>query len=177
MPAKRELKLKAYIRDLKKTKEIVKKIAKFKEKKDYTDYFFRTTNPSPASELRLRNIKTEKIITLKILFCKNQIQENIEYEFAVDKADDFIAFLEYIGYKPFCLLRKQSEVYNYKDLKIELVNIQDLGNFIELVLHSKGEFTKEKKDKLQQLALQFNIKKIDIDSRYYSEIHEQRSKK
>lgn len=170
MPIKKELKLKFKIRSLDRIKKKLKKTSIFLEKIEYSDYFFRSKNSKTGSELRLRKLEDKKLITLKTLFHKNDIQVNNEYKFKVDNADDFISFLEFLGYKPFCLLRKHSEVFMKDQVRIELAKIDRVGNFVELTLHTLDTFSDNDEKRLKELSSELGLKKRNIDSRYYSEI-------
>ena len=170
------MKLKAKIENPKKIKEKIKKFASFIGKSKFVDYFFKSDKPSQVSELRLRKLDHKKIITLKILLRRNRIQENIGYKFSVDRADDFVEFLEYIGFKPSCLLRKNSEIYTYRNVVIALTELKDLGYYLELKIDSYGKDFEKNKKKLFSIAKRLGLKKQEIDSRYYSRIKEERDR-
>ncbi|MBN2453967.1 class IV adenylate cyclase [Candidatus Woesearchaeota archaeon] len=166
MAVRNELKLKAKVDDLFAVKEKVKGFAKFQGKKEVADFFFRS-GKKELSELRLRKLQRDKIVTLKVLSHKNEVQENTEYEFKVDNADEFVSFLEYLGFKLFCMLRKKSEVYTSNGITVELANIEGVGNFLEI----KTNRTEERK-KVMELAAKLGVGKKAVDSRYYSLIKE-----
>ncbi|MFH1182391.1 MAG: class IV adenylate cyclase [Candidatus Woesearchaeota archaeon] len=167
MAAINELKLKSKVENLDAVRERVKSLAKFIGRKEFTDYFFYCDKDS-GYELRLRKLGEKKTITLKLLKHRNDVQENVEYEFAVDNADDFIGFLEYLGFKPSCMLRKSSESFKHDDVSIELATVEHLGCFVELVICTKDELTEEHEKQLKELAAKLGLKAID--SRYYPEI-------
>lgn len=174
MATKKELKLKAKINDLEAMRGKVKEIGEFLVKERFVDYFFKSEKLENISELRLRKLDGDRIVKLKILLSKDKIQQNAEYEFKVDNADDFVEFLEHIGINPSTLLHKESELYKYEDATIELTNVEGLGDYVELVMYSKDELIEENKKKLIDLASKLGIGEEEIDSRYYRAIKEEK---
>lgn len=166
MATANELKLKSRVASLDDVREKVKKLAKFIGKKEFTDFFF-YYDKGEGYELRLRKLGEKKTITLKVLKRRNDVQENLEYEFGVDNADDFIGFLEYLGFTPSCMLRKSSELFQHGDISIELASVENMGFFVELVIR-KDELTEEHEKQLKELAINLGLEAID--SRYYPEI-------
>ncbi len=176
MSINKELKLKAKIKDVDSIRKNIKKLALFLENDISTDYFFKKNSGEETSELRLRKLEFKKEITLKIIIKRDYLQENVEYTFNVDNANDFTNFLEFIGYKPSCFFKKRSEKYSYGKINIEIVNIDKIGNFVEIIMHKKDDFTEQDKNKLIMLAKKIGIDNNNLDSRYYSCIKEEELK-
>jgi len=170
MTETQELKLKIKIKNVGKIRKHIKSLASFIGTKEYVDYFFRSQTNKSNSELRIRKFEEGKSITLKILSSKKGIQENIEYKFHVDNANEFVNFLEYMGFKPFCSLRKSSEMYSYENIIIELANITKLGHYLELIIHGKTTFSAFNKKKLMELSSKLDLNPKSFETRYYSEM-------
>jgi predicted adenylyl cyclase CyaB len=166
----KELKLKARISNIEEMRQRVKKIATPVRKEEVVDYFFKS-KLKPHPEMRLRRLENDKLVTLKIPFSKeNGMQENNEYKFSVGHADEFVSFLEKVGFKPCCMQHKSSEIYAHDDVEIEIASIKEVGDFIELKMHTKENNTEEYKKKLKQLAQQLGIAETFMDARYYCEL-------
>ena len=168
---KEELKLKVRVDDHTKIKKKLLSFAVFVEKQDYTDYFFDTQTAKEPIEVRLRNLDSEKIATLKVMLNDDSlIQENREYTFDVDKPDNFVSFLEVLGFSPLCMARKKAEIYEFEDIKITLVEIVGQGYFIEITAHCKEQYKNQYREKLLGIFKRLELPKSSIDSRYYCRI-------
>jgi predicted adenylyl cyclase CyaB len=169
MSAVKELKLKARVPDFSSVREKLKLPAKFSKSAEYTDYFFKSDSGTPISELRIRNRDEGKTITIKILLERNHVQVNTIYSFTVDFPEDFVSFIETLGFHAHSELRKNSEVYLAGDIRIELAKIKDLGNYVELTLQT-FEDAHSRIPELESFAEKLGLKKEQTDSRFYSQI-------
>ena len=133
MEIRKELKLKVKIDNLEEIKNKMKKIAKYKGKKNYSDFFFVNDNIDKKYEFRLRKSDKLKLITFKILLSSEKIQENENYRFEIDNPEDFIKFIETIGFKISAVIKKSCEIYFYNKIKRVLSKVPDIGNYLELI--------------------------------------------
>lgn len=174
MTVTKELKLKARLFNAAEISKKLKKIAKYVGKEESTDYFFSSKNVLPIKEFRLRKSKDDKIVTLKVSISNQIMQENEEYKFKVDNGDDFVYFIEMLGFKPTSTIRKKSEVYKYGESIISLSEIENIGTYLEIVTHSKDNYSEEDKENLLNILKTLNLSELDIDNRYYSDIKQER---
>ena len=165
---KLELKLKIKVEDLLEVRERVRQTAKFIEKTNFIDTFF-SKSDKKIYQLRVRSTKTRRVTSLKLFLKSNKVQKNAIYDFEANP-NDFIEFLETIGFKPCLLLRKVSEIYQYKEVTIELTQIERMGNFAELIILSDEKREKEDEKKLFELSKLLGLDKKTEDLRYYTEI-------
>ncbi|MFH1289925.1 MAG: class IV adenylate cyclase [Nanoarchaeota archaeon] len=173
MTVKKELKLKAKIEDIDLVKGKVKKIAKYVGKEKTTDFFYLCDKIKDQYEFRIRKLRGNKIISFKLSLAEDPVQENEEYTFKVDDADDFVRFIEVLGFRPLSMLRKNCEVYQKKDIAIRLSEVESLGDYIELTVECKEDFSEEKKEEMVELLKQVWGSGGNIDNRYYGAIKEE----
>ena len=174
MAITKELKLKAKLFDAVEISKKLKKIAKYVGKEEYIDYFFSSKNVLPIKEFRLRKLKDDKIVTIKVPISNQKIQENEEYKFKVDNGEDFVYFIEMLGFEPTSTIRKKSEVYKYKKSIISLSEIENIGTYLEVAVHSKNNYSEEDKENLLNILKTLNLSEFDIDNRYYSDIKQEK---
>ena len=173
MVIKKELKLKARVEDFELVRERVKKTARYAGKEKTTDFFYLCDKIKGDYEFRIRRTKKDKVITLKISLSEEPVQENEEYEFNVDNGEDFVKFIELLGFKSLSAIRKDSEIYRKKDVSIRLSEVQGLGNYVELTVECRKEFSEEKRVEIVELLKQIIGSGGTIDNRYYGAIKEE----
>jgi len=170
MAFKKELKLKVKVSDFKKLKEVLGKIAKYKGNESDIDYFFLNQNINEPYEFRLRKSVKEKLVTFKIQKSLNSIQENTEFKFTIDDPEDFVSFIEILGFKFVSSIRKDSEIFQKEHIAIRLSEVEDLGVFIELTTECISESEEECEEKMLRILEELEINKELIDNRSYGVI-------
>jgi predicted adenylyl cyclase CyaB len=168
MVVKKELKLKARIENMEEIRSRVKNIARFLRKSQFIDSFFRSQTLDRVYELRVRKSGNKKIVSLKVLLSTNDVQENAVYRFGAQDTEDFVEFLESLGFKPCLLLRKNSELYAYGNITIELTNAEGFGDYLELIIYTENHSIKKDTQLLKKLAQKLGIKEKLVDLRNYS---------
>ncbi len=170
MALKRELKLKAKVSDFKGLKRKLNKIAKYLGKESDIDYFFENENLDEPYEFRLRKSVKEKIVTFKIQKSTNFIQENTEFKFAIDDPEEFVNFIEILGFKFISSIRKVSEIFQKEHIAIRFSEVEDLGAFIELTIECIDDSKEECEEKMLRILEELEINKELIDNRSYGAI-------
>ena len=82
--------------------------------------------------LRIRLSKNKCTLTYKgpRISGKAKVREELSVELANFKS--ISAILSRLGFKPIALVVKKREIYSYKDFKISIDEVTDLGTFIEI---------------------------------------------
>lgn len=172
MALKKELKLKVKISDPEGLKIKLKKIAKYLGKESDVDYFFINETIHENYEFRLRKSIKEKIVTFKIQKSTDSIQENTEFKFSIDDPEDFVSFIETLGFKFVSSIKKVSEIFQKEVISIRLSEVEDLGFFIEITAEYTDESKEEHKEKMLKILEQLEISKELIDNRSYGTVNQ-----
>ncbi len=170
MEPKEELKIKARIEKPEKIEVELKKIGKYNGKESTIDYFFKNKNLSEEHEFRLRKYKKNKLITFKIQKALNQVQENLEFSFQIDNPENFVQFIEILGFNLSSSLKKSSKIYQKKEISIRISEIETLGYFIEITSEVTNKPKEKYKEKMLKILNQLNIDENSIDNRFYDTI-------
>lgn len=145
-----ELELKAWVPSLSSLERKLKKLgAVFQEElKENDSYFtFANTKGYQKKRFRLRELKDRSIVTVKIERNNRflNIDANQEVEFEIKDPDAFRIFAKEFGFRLLIKKRKMVKRYRlnqpkvYRDILIELVKVEKLGNFIELEMLLKNK--------------------------------------
>ena len=124
-------------------------------------------------KVNLNNEKNKLIVTIKNRKIINHTEINEESEFNIDydDKDKFIEFAKYLNYFEFITKEKQSIIYEYKNVNIEINKVKSLGFFIEIEILVNDE---NKRDiailKLNEIFNEFNISQDKIENRLYIDL-------
>jgi len=178
-----EIELKAHIRSSEELKRKLSQKAEYLyafEKKD--EYWYNDESTLLPSGLRIRDEKRifpdgrEESLTLatyKNKEVRDNIEINDEREFNVAPIVAFEEFLRRIGLKPGRSKQKRGWAFLKDSITAELVEVKDLGWFIELEIvtqdRNEGAFAQGKK-RLLELLSDLGITEEAIESRFYSEM-------
>lgn len=173
-----ETKVKIDTKDVKSIRAEIKKLAQFVKKVNKEDiyYTFKTVSGYPEERFRIRKSKGK----FKLNFKKKQdhmsqlgkkIVAKEEFEFYVDDFKMFDTFLKEFGFKPFAHKVKDSEVYKYNGVRIEINKVKSLGWFLELeVLSKTRKGITVAKRKIEKALRLLKIKKNQIDNTGYTKM-------
>jgi adenylate cyclase class 2 len=177
-----EIEVKAWDTETEKTEQIVSSFAEYKGFFDKTDvYYEQKTQPKQNIRLRFEkaflenNLIAEKnLVTFKQkeLF-ENGIEVSKETEFEVSDKNAFFNMLENIGFEFSIKKHKKVKSYSYKEFCIELVEIENLGNFIEIETiqpDESAETIEKSQCAIFEILDKCNIPKENIEKRYYLEL-------
>lgn len=125
--------------------------------------------------IRIRTSAGNHICTVKSRSVENGIEHNREHEFHVDDADQFIAALQLLAFKLAVKKQKIGFVYSYDMLTVEVIQVIDLGYFIEIErLVAEQDYTHALKQAIQQQFLtlldRLHIPKKNIVSERYIDL-------
>jgi predicted adenylyl cyclase CyaB len=115
-------------------------------------------------DFRIREINNEVFVTRKNRdFSINGAEINDEIEFEINDKNEFIKFMENLGYLELYKKEKKIDQYYYNSALIEYVEIENLGFFLEVEILSKEDKLKENENKILDILklckLEKNIEK------------------
>jgi len=171
-----EIELKARVRDKAAVTARVESFARYMRSFDKSDEYWHGPDwrfVRGTKGFRLRMDGEKAIVTFKQKRNDGGIEINRETEFEVSDAAAFKALVERVGCEPFYRKRKTGKAYDYDGCTVELVNIEGLGEFIEI------ERLIERDDPAEIALAQGSIRAIlamsgvpdgEIEGRSYSEL-------
>ena len=122
---------------------------------------------------RLRADGEKSIVTFKAKRNEGGIEINRETEFEVSDPDAFTSLVERIGCEPFYRKHKTGRAYDYDGFTIELVQVEGLGDFIEvekLLDNDDPETVAVVLGSLKGILARAGVPESDIEGRGYSEL-------
>lgn len=173
-----EVETKVKIDNVTKLRNKIKKIAVFKKKESRgDDYFTLQKRGYPKKAFRIRYDGKKYVLNfkkrLKNLFSKDiVVKEEFEFELSdIGRIDNFLFFLEDLGFKEWVKKRKYVESYLYKKDKrvvIEINKVEHLGYYLEIEYLAKKSEVEKAKKKIRQVLKELGIKKNQIDNVGYT---------
>ncbi len=166
-----EVEAKVRVDNIKEVERKIKKIAKFikKHKIEDTYYTFKTVNGYPEERFRIRKTDGKYVINFKrrkdLPF---DIQAKEEFEFQIRDKKVFEEFLKEFNFKQFVHKIKESKIYRYKDINIEVNNVKHLGYFLEIEILCPKNKVREAKQKINRVLKLLKIKPSQIERRGYT---------
>ncbi len=160
--------------DFQRLKKEIPKIARFKKRVLNRDRYF-PLNKNFA--LRIRQQNKTPILHLKRKKMEEGTEMNQEIEFNISSASKMMTFLKKIGINLPLKKEKRGEIYQFKDMQIELNIIKGLGPFLEIetIVQSKTSIPKAKKA-LRNVFKKLGFSPSDYESKYYLELLEEKRK-
>ena len=120
---------------------------------------------------RLRDDKEKLIVTYKKRKWEGDSEVNEECEYEIDSKENFLSFVDYIGFTELIKKEKHSKVYEYKNAKIELNHIINLGDFIEVEIIEENMQNKNKAlSTLNEVFDMLSIPASNITTKIYIEL-------
>jgi adenylate cyclase class 2 len=140
-------------------------------------------------ELRIRQekktdpdgtISQSNHVTYKTKSLQDGIEINDEQEFEVSDAKTFENLLKRLGAVPKISKHKEGKAWRYDGITAELLEVRDLGCFIELEFiaeRSDTQTVQAVKSRLLDLLNRLNIPADRIEPRYYTDLLQEMQKK
>ncbi|MFA6505799.1 MAG: class IV adenylate cyclase [Treponemataceae bacterium] len=180
-----EIELKAWVDDRTALRAKLEKFGRFVGAYQKDDEYWRPreegSRETAGSGVRIRRTGTgPAIVTFKIKEVRDGMEVNDEREFEVSEAETFSELLTRLGLSPWIRKRKVGEAWDLDGITAELSLIEGLGVFAELEIlaesddsHTVASARKRLLDALEQLGLP----KEKIESRYYTEMLDEKRKR
>lgn len=171
-----EIELKARLRDKAGVEARVKSFATFTRSFDKSDEYWHGPEwrfVRGTKGFRLRIDGQHAIVTFKQKRNDGGIEINKETEFEVSDACSFKALVERIGCEPFYKKRKIGRAYEFDSCTIEIVEVEGLGDFIEierLLEIEDPEAIAIAQGTLKKVLSMSGVLSSDIEGRGYSEL-------
>ena len=171
-----EVELKARVRDKATVEAKVGSFARFVRAFDKFDEYWHGPGwrtDRGARGFRLRKEGGSSVITFKLKSIKAGIETNHETEFEVSDATAFEAFAARIGCEPFYRKRKTGKAWDYAGCTVELVDVAELGSFIEierLLENGEPDCLAEARKQIKSILALAGIPETDIEARRWSEM-------
>ncbi|MCK4776890.1 MAG: class IV adenylate cyclase [Actinomycetia bacterium] len=132
-----EVEKKISVRDHELIKSILDELCVYRDHSIKNDiYFAHETVKDPDFKkdkiFRIRECVDNTFVTYKFKKIEDGAEINMEHEFGVQDNNTFIEFVQYLGFMEFIRKSKESDVFKYNDLTVELSFIKDLGYFLEV---------------------------------------------
>lgn len=179
-----EVETKAVIKDVKKFREKVKKIARFVKKETRGDDYFALKrrfrkHAYPKKAFRIRKKPNKFEVNFKKWLTKywdDLVVVKQEFEFVLKNqsdVDDLLALFKDLGFKQWIKKRKTSESYLHKKDKrivIEINKIEHLGYFLEIEYLCHPSEMEKAKRKIKQTLKELGVTKEDINNTGYTKM-------
>ena len=168
----REVELKAHVDDWAIVKEKIESICgsgNIVSKRD--QYFHKPGEKHQAFRIRDNNGSME--LTSKQTGQNENGENNLEYELSapIGEYDKALGFFKNLGYEPYFRKYKNGWEWTIDDVHIELLEVNDLGFFLEMEIlipfKSSEEDVSDSQFHLQKLLAKFGISKDQICSKSY----------
>ncbi|MFO8057799.1 MAG: class IV adenylate cyclase [bacterium] len=173
-----EVENKARVDDLSAVEGRLPANARFLDHIDYADtYFtFREIEGYTYERFRLREFSHRAIVTAKEDIASVECATAREYEFEISDADAFLNFVRLFGFRELIRKRKQGKRFEVpSDLDgeraaiIELVNIEGLGDFVEIEVMVENEDRIERAEsRVMALLAELGILESALEPRAYT---------
>lgn len=171
-----ETKVKIPDSDIKGIRARIRKVARFMRKSHKEDiyYTFKSVRGYPEERFRIRKANNKYKLNFKRRGKhpeSDRIAVKEEFEFPVSNLKMFSTFLQEFDFKPFVHKIKDSEVYKYDGVHIEINKVKHLGWFLELEVLSKSEKgVSVAKQKIEKVLKLLEIKAKQIDNTGYTKM-------
>lgn len=116
---------------------------------------------------RIRHVGRKTIVCFKEVNCK---QGELEIEFEMPDVEFAKRFLEKLDFKEAFIIDKSRETYGYKNFKVALDVVKDLGKFIEVERIVNADVEKDKAMKECLELLNFLVPNAKIEGQRYGDL-------
>ncbi len=175
-----EVEVKAWLDDPELTEKIIAARAQFIRECTYQDTYFTYASSSgyQAQRFRLRQCGDKATITAKLKMQAGDMEINQESEFEVSDAQAFCEFASRFGFRVMIKKTKHLRIYRLQtqqpgvpELSVELVRVEDLGNFVEVeALLSDTAQVNQAKQAVLNAILDLGIPSKNIEPRPYTKM-------
>lgn len=132
-----EVELKAWVANPVELEAKLRGQAAFEGEAHLADVYFKPKHTS--GHVRLRNDGSNFLVTTKFKQISDGIEVNDEVEFGVSDGGAFCRMLHRFGFEPYIVKRKHSKVYRADDVRFDLVEVEQLGTFIEIEIMCEAQ--------------------------------------
>lgn len=168
----REIEVKARVKNPQAVKSYLDRVSSSAKRVYKRDHYFRREYEEKPS-FRIRQEESSLTFTNKIEKESRDGEDNLEYEFSApfDQYDKAVEFFYSLGYRDYFVKIKDGYEWTYKGVHVELLEVNDLGFFLECeVLLPFGSDDGEQKrafSLIYEIFDECRIKKDDIERRSY----------
>lgn len=170
-----EIEVKAKLKDLKQIRKRLLQIpVQFSKSKTQVDHYYKLRGremelQKPGSYLiRIREDDDKNYLTMKKLTKERGVWE--EHELAIENYREMDIILREIGFVEIFTLHKKRTITKYKNYKICLDDVRELGPYLEIELVvKKGDFLKLQ-DNIKSFMFSLGIQENQIEKRGYPQI-------
>ncbi|RLA94702.1 MAG: class IV adenylate cyclase [Deltaproteobacteria bacterium] len=170
-----EIEIKARVKNRDEVKERIKSIGNFVRKEHQEDLYFDSPyrNFVESGEvLRIRKTLHKNTLTYKKKRTDERARIRIEHEAKVESGDDIAEILEDLGFIQIAKIRKEREIYNTNECKIELDMVEGLGEFVEVeILIPEDEDITKSKEKIFGILEKIGVPRENIEKKPYLELY------
>lgn len=148
------------------TKEMLKKVAKFKKNSHQLDEYFTPSHKNflepkfPFEWLSVRKRDDKTILNYKHYYPEDAETKTHcdEFEVEIKNLDEFKKIFSVLDFKKLVTVEKEREEYSYDDeFEIGLDTVKNLGNFIEIEAIKNLETVEKTREKLFEVAKNLGI--------------------
>jgi adenylate cyclase class 2 len=138
--------------------------ATFHGEEEHTDTYFEMPK---GILLRVREIEQGPAILgyKEILDEKNTIFKEIEVE--IDDGLKMKEILKRLGFRESAVIKKRRKIYRYKNIAMELNEVENIGTFVDFEIISEDEKSREK---IFELIRSLGYSEEDVEDRLYVEL-------
>ena len=168
----REIEIKAHASDYRSVLDKIVKIAGNGSPVDKRDHYFRIEGNEKPS-LRIRKFNDHLEFTAKKNSKGAGSEDNLEYEIVlgIDQYDNAVSFFRALGYIDYFVKLKKGYEWTYNGTHVELLEVNDLGWFLEMEIllpfDSSEEMIENAQKTLHELLHLFSLKDEDIEMKSY----------
>lgn len=114
----------------------------------------------PFEWLRLRETEKGAFLDYKHFHPENVKVTDYcdEFRTGITDVPQFLKILDSLGFKKIIIVDKKRDIWKYKDVKICLDIVEELGNFIELEAEGSFQNPKDGKEYLRSILNEINVK-------------------
>lgn len=177
-----EIEIKAWNKKPAETEKLTASFAVYEGSFDKSDVYYKQKKP-PRQSVRLRretayfngkdSVEKQWVTYKQKDRLEDGLEVNREIEFEVSDGDSFLKMLDGFGFELSMKKHKKSKSYHYKEFHIELVEIETLGNFVEIETlreDKSSETVAKAQTELYKLLEKCGIPQNEVEKRYYSEL-------
>jgi adenylate cyclase class 2 len=166
-----EVEIKAWVRRGEETRSKIEERCRFEKEYVKEDVYFRGPRINEKErDIRVRRENDRWICTYKNKSLRNGLEMNDEREFILSDGKVLMDLLEMLGCRVFLCKVKRGKAYTYRDLTVELSDVEGLGCFVEVervVEDPYPELIERLEAEIRQFLADIGIPATDIEERPY----------
>lgn len=150
---------------------------KLREKYTFTDEYTKNDTyyqfPGRKETFRVRKQPSKTIVTMKKKSREKGIEKNLEIEFSVSDAENFLRFMREFNCPVYMKKVKKSEVFTAGEITVELSFVETLGWFVEiekLVSSAEKDVQAAAQEEVLAVLRDLGVSEEKLEERYYTEL-------